>query len=180
MSSSRVALRYAKAFVDALEEKGRLEDHEAFQNFLDLVAHSKELSSVLNNVAIKPAAKTRILEEISSRMEMPEMIGRFLKVLAEKRRLEILPHLGPAIKHLVNERQNIQAVRLTTASKLGEEELEAFSSAMSKKLGTRVDVQSSVDPELIGGAVAQVGSLVYDGSVRGHLSRLRRQLVKES
>lgn len=180
MSASRVAIRYARAFVEALAEKGQLEDHKSFLDFTDLVASSKELSDALSNVAIKPDAKANIIKSLAGTLKLPELVNRFLLVLAQNRRLEILPHLKGAVTGLVNEHQKVQAVKLVTAKDVSSEELDAFSASMSRVLGTKVDVETSTDSNLIGGAVAHVGSFVYDGSVRGHLARLRQQLVKES
>ena len=180
MSANKVAIRYARAFVDALQEKGRMDDHKAFLSFLSVVEKSPELEGVLYSVAIKPANKVNVIKAVSEKLNLPDLVVRFLVVLAENRRLNVLPHTGNAVTELIHERLNIRAVELTTASALNNEELEQFSKAFEKTLDAKVQVQTMVDPDIIGGAIARVGSLVYDGSVRGQLARLRRQLVKES
>lgn len=180
MSANQVAIRYARAFVDALQEKNSLDDHKAFLEFVNLVTKTPELEGIFNNVSIKPAQKIDVLNAISDKVNLPNLVKRFLIVLAENRRLNVLAPLSNAVTELIHERLNIRAVDLTTAKALSSAELETFSKAFGKALDAKVQVQTSVDPDIIGGAVARVGSLVYDGSVRGQLARLRRQLVKES
>jgi len=180
MSASQVAARYAKAFVDALHEKGRLDDSDALQEFIGMVERTPELNGLFQNVAIQPTAKAKVLEATAKTLNLPEMVTRFLLVLASRRRLNLLSEIKIAVANLVDERKNIRAVDLITASPVSDGEIKAFSQALGRSLGAEIRVNPGVDPEILGGAVARVGSLVYDGSVRGQLARLRRQLVKES
>lgn len=180
MSATKVAARYARAFVDAVVEKDQLEDSRALLDFIGVVEGSPELGGLFQNVSIKPSAKAKVLEATAKKLKLPELVTRFLLVLAERRRLNLLSEIKVAVAELVDARKNIRAVDLITASPVNDDELESFSEALGRSLGAKVRVNPKVDPEILGGAVAHVGSLVYDGSVRGQLARLRRQLVKES
>lgn len=180
MSANRVAVRYAKAFVEYLDEKNKLEEAQSFEAFCDLVAENAELRAVLDGVTFSVKQKMDVAKAVAEKAGMPESVIRFLNVLADSRRLSVLPELKQAVSRLVDEKRNVQTVVLTTAAEVPESDVQVFSESMGKMLGSQVRVANKIDPSILGGAVAQVGSVVYDGSVRGHLERLRKELVKEN
>lgn len=180
MKSSAVAARYAKAFVAALREQDKLDDHKAFLQFCDLVAKNQELSTFLNNVVVNPQSKVKVLSALGKTLQLPTLVVNFLRVLAENRRINILPSLREAVRQRVDEVLNIKEVHLTCAAEPSVAEIKAFEESMAKVLDCQVRVKTAIDRDIIGGAVARVGSYVFDGSVRGQLGRLRTALVKEN
>jgi F-type H+-transporting ATPase subunit delta len=180
MKSSAVAARYAKAFVNALQEQNKLDDHKVFLQFCDLVAKQPELDAFLSNVVISPKDKVKVLTEVSKHLKLPTLVTNFLRVLADKRRIHLLPSMKEAVRLRVDEILNIKEVHLTCAAEPSVAEIKAFEESMAKVLGCQVRVKTATDRNIIGGAVARVGSYVFDGSVSGQLGRLRTALVKEN
>lgn len=180
MKSSAVAARYAKAFVEALREQDKLDDYKVFLQFCDLVAKHAELSAFLSNVVISPQNKVKVLGELGKTLKLPALVINFLRVLADNRRIHILPSLKEAVRSRVDEVLNIKEVHLTCAAEPSVAEIKAFEESMAKVLGCQIRVKTATDRDIIGGAVARVGSYVFDGSVRGQLGRLRTALVKEN
>ena len=84
------------------------------------------------------------------------------------------------LEALVAREQNRLAVELTTAHELSDEDAKAIVAAIEKASGRTVEATRTVDPDLIGGIVLKVGSFLADGSVRGRLERLRRELATTS
>ncbi len=180
MSAERVAVRYAKAFVAVLQERNALAEARTFLEFCALVAANSELARVLANASLSAGQKGAVVAGLSERLGHAELLRKFLQVLAEARRLDILAAVGHAVAIKLDELDNIRNVDLTTAVALSKAELDDFGKNMKNKLGSDVRVTSHVDASLLGGAVARVGSVVYDGSVRAQLNRLRAELVKEN
>ncbi|CAM2008120.1 ATP synthase F1 subunit delta [Acanthopleuribacter pedis] len=176
---SRVSVRYAKAFVEALSEKKRLSDADAFLGFCDVVTANRGLRLLLSNYAISPRIKSNVINGLAQRLALPELVVRFLSVLVKARRIDLLAELRGAVVDQMNLVLNIKPVQVTTASAPSREELDAISNSMEAHLGCKVQVHTQIDASILGGVVAQVGSIVYDGSVRGRLARLREELVKE-
>jgi F-type H+-transporting ATPase subunit delta len=85
--------------------------------------------------------------------------------------------MNEELEALVAREQNRLALELTTAYDLSDEEAASIVAAIEKASGRKVEATRTVDPELIGGIVLKVGSFLADGSVRGRLERLRRELL---
>ena len=75
--------------------------------------------------------------------------------------------------------QNIVRAEVTTAAPLSPEKTKALEESLSKVTGKKVEISVSVDPDLLGGVVARIGSTVHDGSVKTQLTRMRQELVKQ-
>ena len=98
-------------------------------------------------------------------------------LLAESRKLDLIPVLSTAYRERLLAHQNIVRAEVTSATALTPEQTQALAASLGKVTGKQVELSVSVDPALLGGVVAKIGSTVYDGSVRTQLSRMRAQLL---
>ena len=103
------------------------------------------------------------------------ILARLLQMLAERDRLALLPDLLDIYRARLNEHRGIVRARITTATPLDDGRSAALEQALGQATGREVRIERSVDPALLGGLVAQVGGVVYDGSVTRHLDRLRQE-----
>lgn len=106
-----------------------------------------------------------------------EGFGRFLSMLAGNRRLALLPEIAGLFEELRAEAERVVKARVTSASELPAGELDSLKAALRKRFGREVEVETSVDPSLIGGAVIDAGDVVIDGSLKGKLERLQTALA---
>ena len=167
---------YAKALFEAAQEKGRVEEVGAdLTSLAAAVEELPELRSFLRNPEVEPAGKADVLAEIAG--DADELVRNFVRLLAEKGRAGELVETNTELEALVAREQNRLAVELTTAYELSDEEARAIVTAIEKASGRSVEATRTVDPNLIGGIVLKVGSFLADGSVRGRLERLRRELA---
>ncbi|MBS3959113.1 MAG: F0F1 ATP synthase subunit delta [Xanthomonadaceae bacterium] len=102
---------------------------------------------------------------------------QFLAVLAENRRLALLPEISALYEALRAETQNLLRVRVTSALPLDDAALAKLRESLRARSGRDVEIEAAVDPALIGGAVIDTGDEVIDGSVRGRLARLESALT---
>ena len=100
-------------------------------------------------------------------------------MLADRRRLELLPDLAAVYTERLLEHQNVIQADVTTAAPIGPETAEAIAASLRSATGKQITMRVAVDPSLLGGVVARVGSTVYDGSVRTQLKKMRDQLVAQ-
>jgi len=178
---ARVAKRYSKAFVDAVREKGSIDEELAYlKAFCSMKNDSAELNRYLQNVTIGSRHKVETLKALCQATHASEIMERFLVLLAQKGRLDCLDEIELAVIERVNQIQNIRDVKLTTGVDLSEKGRERLEKALSSKLQAKVRLKQHTDPGIWGGAVVQIGSTVYDGSLVGKLKRLRQELVKEN
>ena len=134
-----------------------------------------ELHELLRNPQIDRRAKASALEGVLA--DADELVRNFLRLLAEKGRAGEVDEIAREYERLVAREQGRLEVELTTAVELSEADAKAIVAQIEKASGKKVEATRSVDPELIGGLVLQVGSRMVDASVRGRLERLRHELT---
>jgi len=106
-----------------------------------------------------------------------EQMHSFLDLLAVNRRLALLPEIAGLFEELRAEAERVVKARITSATALGDGELEGIKAALKKRLGRDVEIETAVDASLIGGAVIDAGDVVIDGSLKGKLGRLQSALT---
>ncbi len=184
---SVVASRYAKALVDVVAGSGSTVDPAATLAQLRAVEQLIEASQALRNVLLSPAVPpsrkravvTRVLDaSIEPALRPGKQARNFLFVVIDHRRVAELPAIVDAFEVLLDERLGFVRADVLSAKPLGAAQQAGLESEISRVAGKKAKLKFSIDPELIAGAVARIGSTVYDGSVRGQLERLRLKLAK--
>ena len=181
---STVSLRYARALVDALlGERAGVQASAAESIALELEAfqtlreENPELRILFSTPAISTSKKRAVLAELAPRLGLTPLTRNFLNVVTQHDRMNLLAEIAPAFRTLLDERLGVAVAEITTARPLDEAEKQDLTGALRARTGREVRIQYSLDPAVIGGAVARVGSTIYDGSVRGQLERLRAGLL---
>src|SRR5579863_372147 len=176
-----VASRYARALADVVaEQKG---DYRRVGGeiaaFAALYRESGELREVLETPAVPLPAKLRVLAAIEARLAASPVTGNFLRVLASHYRMALLGEIAQVFRRLSNQRLGGVEVRVTSTGALSEPEQQALHGRFKDLTGKEVEFDFHSDDRLLGGIVAQIGSTVYDGSVRGQLDRIRQRLTEQ-
>jgi F-type H+-transporting ATPase subunit delta len=167
---------YARALFEAAQELDRVDRvSEEFAAFADALDEIPELGAFLRNPQVEPAGKAAVLEQIAG--DADELLRNFLHLVVDKGRAGELAEIERELEALVAKAQNRLTVELETAHELSDEDAASIVSQIESASGRSVEATRSVDPELIGGIVLQVGSFRADGSVRGRLERLRQEIV---
>jgi len=167
---------YANALFEAAQEQGKLEPvGEQLGRLVEAEREVPELRELLRNPQLDPRARRAALEDVLGGTE--ELLRNFLLVLSDKGRAGQLEEIGAEFERLVAEAAGIVHAELTTAVELSDAEAQKLLQQIEQASGRKVEASRTVDPDLIGGIVLQVGSHRLDASVRGRLDRLRRQLV---
>ena len=181
MSLRTSANRYAKALFDvALEEKADLakvdQDLEAL---VAMMQSSPDLAEASGRGAVTDAQRQSMMEAIAKAMALSAPVTKTLVLLAKSRRLNLIPDLAAAFRERLLSHQNIVRAEVTSAAPLSPEKTKALEDSLSKVTGKKVELSTSVDPDLLGGVVARIGSTIYDGSVKTQLEQLRKELVEQ-
>jgi F-type H+-transporting ATPase subunit delta len=171
---------YAEALFEAAREReeleGVLEDLKDFVNALD---ESEELRLFFYGGQIPEREKRRAIDALTEGMTLSTR--NFLKVLSDNGREEILEEVLLRYEELVKEHLGRVEVEVTTAVELSEEELERVKERLGTLLeGREVILHTSVDPNILGGAVFRFGGRMVDSSVRGQLESLREEMLERS
>jgi F-type H+-transporting ATPase subunit delta len=167
---------YANALFEAAQEQGKLEPvGEQLAQLVEAERAVPELRELLRNPQLDPRARRAALEDVLGGTE--ELLRNFLLVLSDKGRAGQLEEIAAEFERLVAEAEGVVHAELTTAVELSDDEAQKLLEQIEQASGRKVEATRTVDPDLIGGIVLQVGSHRLDASVRGRLDRLRRQLV---
>jgi F-type H+-transporting ATPase subunit delta len=167
---------YANALFEAARDQGKLDAvREQLQQVVEAEAQVPELRELLRNPQLDPRARAAAIEDVLGDAE--ELLRNFLLVLADKGRTGQLEEIARELERLIARHEGIVHAELTTAVELSDEDARKLLDQIEQASGRKVEAKRSVDPDLIGGIVLQVGSHRLDASVRGRLERLRRQLA---
>ena len=168
---------YAQALFEAAKDKGRLEPVAAeLAEFVAALKEIPELNALLRNPQLDPRAKADTLDAVLE--DADELVRHFLLLVTEKGRATQIEEIARELDALVAAEEAILNVELTTAYELSEPEARSIVKQIEAASGRTVEATHSVDPDLVGGLVLKAGSLQADGSIRGRLHRLRRELVE--
>jgi F-type H+-transporting ATPase subunit delta len=118
-----------------------------------------------------------VLDAIAQRAGISRPVRNFIAVLIDKRRTRFLAEIVAQFAQELNQRLGFADAQITTARELGVTERTALEQDLTRVTGKTVRARYEQDPAILGGAIARVGSTVYDGSVKGQLERLRQQLA---
>ena len=169
---------YAEALFEAAQERGELERVlEELQEFKDALEQSEELRLFFYGGQVPERQKRRAIDGLTEGMKTSST--NFLKVLSDNGREEILEEALLRYEELVKEHLGRVEVEVTTAVELTDEKLERIRERLGRSLeGREVILQTSVDPNILGGAVFRFGGRMVDSSVRGRLASLREEMLE--
>jgi F-type H+-transporting ATPase subunit delta len=178
MISSAVFTRYARALSDVTLEKGEddvvIRDLDLYRQIFNSVP---ELLDAFDSPAIPREAKENLLFALLEKYPVSTLTTNFLRVLLSHYRIRYFQEIFEHYVKTVNERRGIVSAQVTTAAVLAESELGSLRTALAGATGKTVTLDVEEDSDLVGGVVVQIGSTVYDGSIRSQLCEIRRRLT---
>ena len=182
MASMRTsANRYAKALFDvALAEKADLAKiNQDVAAVAELMTTNQELMVVAKRVALPDATRKAVMEQVADKLGLSVQVKKLVLALTEGHKLALVKDLAESFQERLLAHQKIVRAEVTSATPLSPEKQQALADSLSKVTGKKVELSVSVDPELLGGVVARIGSTVYDGSVKTQLQRMRQELSSQ-
>jgi F-type H+-transporting ATPase subunit delta len=179
MQGTTISRRYGRAIFDLANEESRA---------TDVLCEIKEIAALceshsgLADVLYRPIQplneRLAVWRAIVSQGAISGLVKNFCSYLIENGRMIALPAIGDELERLVDEAAGITRGEVIAAAPLSDEELGRLRSALSARVGSQLDLTVRVDPNLIGGLIARVGDLVFDGSLQTQLDQLRSNLTK--
>jgi F-type H+-transporting ATPase subunit delta len=174
----RFARPYARAIMDTVqspEKAAALRDE--MTAFEKVRQSSADLQAMYANPGIDFDSKHKVTAAIASHLGLSELAVRLLDVLIQNRRINDLAAIVAGLATMIREATGTVAAEVRSASELSAKEQSELREMLERKVGAKVDVDVTVDPDLIGGFVAKIGSEVYDASVSGKIEKFRASLA---
>jgi len=176
---SVAANRYARALIDALYPEKAEIGQQQLQQFLSLLTDQPDARRLLENPAMAGDRRKRLLNDLSGALNLDRRVANFIGILVDRDRLSLLDEIIQTYQKFLDEKLGIVRARVTAAYSLDAAQQKELMARLEKATGKQIRMEVAVDPSLIGGLVAQVGSTIYDGSVRQQLQAFRNQLSEE-
>ena len=180
MTNKTAAIRYARALLDvAVKEQADLERIENdLSQFADLFKQYPLLEKVLLNPAVPVPRKRAAVADLLAQARFTPIVTKLLTLLADRDRLVLIPDLLASYRDRLLEHRGVVRAEVTTASTLDPGRADAIRQGLAALTGRTVQLATKIDPAIVGGLIARIGSTVYDGSVTRQLEKMKERLTK--
>ena len=184
MTFSAVASRYANALADVVTaSSSALSPAQALAELRSLeatLAESRPLREALATPAVPGSRKKAVMGRIGEKLGISRITRNFLFVLVDHRRTMLIPEIVRTLEVALDERLGFARAEIAAPMELTEPQRKALQAELERLTGKRLRPHYAIDPSLVGGVVARIGSTILDGSVRGRLQSLERRLSAEA
>jgi len=179
--SRLIPRRYALALFDVAKKANRLEqvdrDLAAFAAF---VRDHDDVRRAFEAPAVAPQKKRALLDALLDRSELRGEVPQLLRMLADRDRLSQLSEVVAAFDDRLRQERKIVEAHVVTALPLNDADRTSLKNALRRASGADVALSEQVNPSIVGGFVARVGSLVFDASLTRQLERMKQRLLQET
>jgi F-type H+-transporting ATPase subunit delta len=179
MKSAAAARRYARALFAIAREEDRIEE---VRRELDAIGALLDTNAELAHAILRPlfpsGERRRVLRAVCERLGSSDSVRRFCSFLVDRRRIVELDAIRTAYGALADAAAGRMRARVVSAIPLSDPQRERLQRALAERTRSQLELEVEVDASLLGGAVASVGGLVFDGSLRTQLEQLRATLMR--
>jgi len=176
--SSIAASRYSLALYELAEENKHVQEIESQSfAFIKLLNESNDFKSIIKNPTNKKEDQINVIIKICDHYNFNLLLKNFLCFLVEKRRLFFLKKILENFLDICSQKRGEVKARLVAAKKLNDSEVNKIKEEISKDFTNKVKLEYKYDPNLIGGLIIQVGSVMIDTSIKSKLKKLENKMI---
>lgn len=172
-----IAQRYAQALFELAKETNALDvlerDADAVQ---DALIMSADLTSLISSPVVEREDQARAMAAVAAKMGLSSLMANTIALMAQKRRLFVLPHLMADLLRRIAEEKGIVTAEVTAAAPLSDAQVTALTASLKARAGKTVKLKTTVDASLIGGLVVKLGSSMIDTSIKAKLAALQNSM----
>jgi F-type H+-transporting ATPase subunit delta len=176
---STTSRRYAEAIFEIAQRDGTVSVWLDQLDQVAAVARNDQAVRGLENPSAPMEERLGLFRRLVGRDLLPPL-ENLLGIVLRRRRLELLPGVAREYRRLYNRSVGIVEANATSAAPLEQDEINALRERLESMTNKRVELTTSVDPQLLGGIQVRIGDMLLDGSVRGRLERLRGRIASGS
>ena len=178
MSSKTVARRYASALADVVTERGDAAEVQGeLATWERMLLENPPLLEAFSNPTVAYRQKERVLGELITRTKVRPTTANFLRTLLKNQRLADLPEVNAKFAEVLDDRAGVVSAQVTSARPVSADTRASLEAKLGQVTGKKIRLSFTTDDSLLAGIVTQVGSTIYDGSVRNQLKRLGEELA---
>ncbi len=177
MKNAILAKRYAKALFAVGKEENAFDEYtDALNGFAKMYATIPEVLDGLTNFIYPQDVRENVMAALVKSAGLTGVMANFMNLLAQKRRADVLPDIAETFQSMVDEEHNVCQGLVVTATEIDNDLKEKVKETLEKITGKQVTLNTEVDEAIIGGMVAKVGDLVFDGSIKTQLAGLKESI----
>ena len=174
IGASGLAGRYASALFELAEEQNAFDQvSEDLTRLQTMISESTDLRRLIESPVIVREDQCRAVDAVMRRADLSDLTCHFVGLVARNRRLFGLEHMIRAYRGLLAARRGETTAEVVSAVPLNDGQLAALEQALRQSAGSRVVIETSVDPDLLGGLIVKIGSRMMDSSLRSKLQKLQ-------
>jgi F-type H+-transporting ATPase subunit delta len=177
--ASVLSTKYAQAVLDLLPDATEPQLDAVLteiQSFVEVYESSEELRAALSSPAVPVATRQKVVTAFVERLQLSDLVRRFLLVVVEHGRMPQIGDMKASFEERMDDRLGRVIADVSVASALSDAQRESIRAQLSSATGKQVRARFEVKEDLLGGFRAQIGSKVYDASVKGQFDALRHTL----
>jgi len=175
MSVSRIASRYAKSLIYFAQENNKLDEVRTDMALLDKALESRDLVMLLKSPIVNELKKKEIFNVLFDGKLSDTTLG-FLNIIMNKGREEYIPAISNEFEAQYKLMKGISEVKLTTATPISEANLSSIKAKLlsSNETSQEVEIDTIVDPSILGGFIIEIGDKLYNDSIAYKLSQMKK------
>lgn len=177
MDNSRVRVRYCKALQElAVEKKLETKVLEDMKQLLHVIQETDDFKAFLNNTTLTPSKKKSVMHALF-KGKINALTLSFLDLVFNYERENMLL---PIVYHYIESSRRAQGIRhavVTTAVDVKPKFKTQLYKKLEKSLGSKLEVEEKVDPDILGGFILRVDDLQMDASIKGKLANIKKSLI---
>jgi ATP synthase F1 delta subunit len=178
LNKSQIAKKFSKALINKVETSEAPKVLEELGLFLKLLTSDKNIRIFFVSQLFSNDEKQKALKDVLSHINASAETGKFLNLAITEGVLSALKEIIKAAVALYEEKINKVTAQVTAPVALDDSHITRLKSALASITSRDVDIESDIDPSLIGGFIVKVGSTVYDSSIKGQLQMLKAELTR--
>ena len=175
---SQVGERYAQALFDVAKKNNRVDENTEILTALgDSIENNLDVKRVLMSPIVASNDKLAMLKSAVGQ-EMTEELSTFFDLLAKNNRLDSIPEIVKAFKTALTKSSGVMNGEVNSATQLTDQEKTEVQKIIENKLSQKVNLQFNVNPKMIGGIEAKVGSYIFEDSIKSHMQKLNDYITR--
>lgn len=179
MIEKSLATGYAQALFEVADKRGGADDAEKdLDGIKDLLETNRKFRDILYHPSITRTEKKGLIDKIIAPQCSSKWVKNLLYILVDKRRERMLDYLPDVFKGVARRIRGVISVKVQTVFPLTESRLDKLKENLEKLTKKKVELETEINKEIIGGMVIRIENKIIDGSVVNHLKNLKKNLLK--
>ena len=175
--NASIARPYAKAVFDLAHESGSYESWSTALEQLAVISNDADFSALVSDPRVNADKVTELLTDLA-KDSLPEGGVNLVSLLVQNDRLDALADISQQYGDLVAKANALVNAQVITAKALTDDQKSSLAAALETRLGMKVELEETVDADLVGGAIIKAGDLVIDGSAKGRIEKMTTALMR--